>query len=59
VNEKTNAPALLAALLAVVAGVLAVLAREDAPGWLLALFVLAILGLALATGATWRRDREG
>jgi hypothetical protein len=52
VNGKTNVPALLVALLAVAAGLLAVLANADAPDWMLAVLVLA---LAFATGAAWRR----
>jgi hypothetical protein len=58
VNGKMNVPALLAALLAVAAGLLAVLANRGAPDWLLALFVLVILALAFATGAAWRRERN-
>jgi thiosulfate reductase cytochrome b subunit len=57
VSEKTNSPALLSALLAVVAGLVAVLASHDAADWLLVLLVLVILALAFATGGAWRRDR--
>jgi uncharacterized membrane protein len=57
VSEQTNVPALLAALLAIVAGLLGMLANEDAPAWLLAVLVLVILVLAFATGAAWRRER--
>jgi hypothetical protein len=56
--SQTNRPAALATLIAIVGGVIGVVAAAGAPTWVLVLLIVVELLLAVAVGLTWKQARS-